>query len=51
MNTMCAANFLQFISHIKVLSNYRTPFYIVYCGATPVADREVQFLSDTDVAE
>ena len=46
MNTLCVANFLPFISQIRVLSNYRQNF-----GGTPVADSDGQFLSDIDVPE
>ena len=37
-------------SFIKLQTKLK-PFYILHCGDTPAADREVQFVSDIDVAE
>ena len=46
------------MSFIKLQTDklYQTPdqikdVYMLHCGDTPVADRDVQFLSDGDVAE
>ena len=58
MNTVHVDNFLPLILQIIALPNYRCSsmyvlqlFCVLHCGDTPVADREVQFLSDLAVAE
>ena len=44
-NTLCS-NFFPLISQIVLyqISDQIKPFYILHCGDTPVADKDVNFL-------
>ena len=39
------------LPHLNRLQRKVKPFYVLHCRDTPVADMEVQFLSDIVVAE